>query len=367
MEPWLVTQARRRPDRPAVNDLTYAQLLDRARAIEPAPVHLIAREERLETAVHLHACLLHGAVAVASEPVPAEVPPGTVLVVNTSGTTAAPKPVFITRENIEANALGSALALGLDPEERWLCPMPLTHVGGLMVLLRSVIYGTTAVLAGAADPVPDDVTLVSMVPTILQRHLAGGWRPGPRLRAILLGGAPIPPALLEDPGLPVRATYGLTEATSQVTVDGWPIHGVTVSLAEDSEIVVDGPTVATARPLHTGDLGAFDERGRLMVTGRKADTIISGGENVAPAEVEAVLTEHPAVADAAVYGRPHVEWGEAVTAAVVLRAPVEPAALQEFCRARLAPHKVPKTVEIVPSLPRTPSGKLLRRALVQAP
>ena len=359
-----MTQARRHPERPAIDALTYAELLARATALEVAPIHPIGSPDKLGTAVALHACLLRGATAVASEPVPAAVPPGTVLVVNTSGTTAAPKPVFITRENIEANAIGSALALGLDPAERWLCPMPLTHVGGLMVLLRSVIYGTTVLLADPGDPVPDDATLVSMVPTILQRHLDAGWRPGPRLRAILLGGAPIPPVLLEQ-GLPIRTTYGLTEATSQVVVDGFPIHGVTVSIAPDGEVVVDGPTVAGERPLHTGDLGSIDARGRLTITGRKADTIITGGENVAPAEVEAALTAHPAVADAAVYGRPDVEWGEAVTAAVVLRAPVDPDALREFCRSRLAPHQVPKSVEIVPSLPRTASGKLLRRALVE--
>ena len=118
-----------------------------------------------------------------------------------------------------------------------------------------------------------------------------------------------------------------------------------------------------AASLRTGDLGRLDDRGRLIVIGRKADTIVTGGENVAPAEVEAVLLEHPAVAEAGVFARPHPEWGEAVTASVVLRAAADPEELRRFCGERLARYKVPKAVEVTATLPRTPSGKLLRREL----
>jgi acyl-CoA synthetase (AMP-forming)/AMP-acid ligase II len=121
--------------------------------------------------------------------------------------------------------------------------------------------------------------------------------------------------------------------------------------------------VAGGGLLRTGDLGRLDERGRLVVSGRKVDTIVSGGENVMPAEVEAALLEHPAVAEAGVYGRPDPEWGEAVTAAVVLRAPADPAQLRAHCAARLAGFKVPKRIEIRDALPRNAAGKLLRRAL----
>ncbi|PZS13431.1 MAG: 2-succinylbenzoate-CoA ligase, partial [Solirubrobacterales bacterium] len=117
--------------------------------------------------------------------------------------------------------------------------------------------------------------------------------------------------------------------------------------------------------LHTGDLGALDDGGRLTITGRKADTIVTGGENVAPAEVEATLLEHPAVADAGVFARPDPEWGEAIVASVVLRegaaAPV--AELRAFCAERLAAFKVPKAFEFAPALPRSATGKLLRREL----
>jgi O-succinylbenzoic acid--CoA ligase len=167
----------------------------------------------------------------------------------------------------------------------------------------------------------------------------------------------------------VARTYGLTQACSSVTIgevgdvetSGPAIPGVSVSIAADGEILVEGATVNGL--LRTGDLGRLDERGRLVVVGRKADTIVSGGENVAPAEVEAVLREHPAVADAGVFARPHPEWGEAVTARVVLRGHASEEELREWARERLARFKVPKAIEVADRLPRTPSGKLLRREL----
>jgi O-succinylbenzoic acid--CoA ligase len=294
---------------------------------------------------------------------------GVALIVHTSGTTGAPKAVALTPENILANALGSAVALGLDPDERWLCPLPLSHIGGLMVLLRSAIYATTAVIGPADTP---DVTLASLVPTQLARLLDAGARPPSR--AVLLGGAPADPTLLQrarDAGWPVAPTYGLTQACSQVTVgaigdtetSGRALPGLTVTIAPDGEILVDGPTVAGGGTLRTGDLGRLDERSRLIVIGRKTDTIVSGGENVAPAEVEAVLRAHPAVADAGVFARPHPEWGEAVIARVVLCADVTPDELRAFAAERLARFKVPKAVELADALPRTASGKLLRREL----
>jgi O-succinylbenzoic acid--CoA ligase len=177
-------------------------------------------------------------------------------------------------------------------------------------------------------------------------------------------------------GLPVAQTYGLTEACSQVTTSapgepetaGPPLVCTRVEIATDDEILVAGPTVAPGAIaddgfLHTGDRGALDERGRLLVTGRKAETIVTGGENVAPAEVEAALLAHPAVAEAAVHGRPDEEWGEAVVAKVVLRAHADPAAIRDHAATLLARFKVPKAVEVVDELPRTASGKVKRRDL----
>jgi O-succinylbenzoic acid--CoA ligase len=146
---------------------------------------------------------------------------------------------------------------------------------------------------------------------------------------------------------------------------GHPLAGVTVRLADDGEVLVEGPVVAGGGVLRTGDLGRLDERGRLSIVGRKADTIVTGGENVAPTEVEAVLLAHPAVADAAVFGRPDPEWGEAVVAKVVPRdgSGLDETALAAWCRERLAGFQVPKAFEPADAIPRTGSGKILRRSL----
>jgi O-succinylbenzoic acid--CoA ligase len=400
IDPWLPRAAAQHPQRVALEApegaLTYAQLRDAAR-IDAAPGSRVALAlpPGLGFAVALHACLVARAAAVPVDPrlgeaeqaallasadlvVDAALPPGpaarpfppreadTALVVHTSGTTAAPRPVELSFGNVQANALGSAVALGLDPDERWLCPLPLSHVGGLMVLLRSVIYGTRAVLDRAERATADDVTVVSLVPTQLRRLLDAGARPGARLRVVLLGGAAATPDLLDEAraaGWPVRATYGLTQACSQVAVDGRPLPGLAVTLADDGEILVEGPTVAGGGILRTGDLGRFAGDGRLEIVGRKSDTIVTGGENVAPAEVEAALLAHPAVADAGVFGRPDPEWGEAVTASVVLRGPADPQELRDWVAGRLARFKVPKSVEVAETLPRNASGKLLRREL----
>ena len=409
------------PDRLAIEGperaLTYAQLLDEASRAAGE----LAGAERVALAlpagddfvIALHACLLAGAAAVpidlrlseeerAQRMADASVvvrerlrrgvrldnasfsgnPP--VALLHTSGTTAAPKPVVLRYGNFLASALGSAVAVGLDVEERWLCPMPLTHVGGLSIPVRSAIYSTTAVLHDRFEvqAVLDDlmdpgrrITMVSLVPTMLRRLLDAGLERPPTLRWALLGGGPIPPGLLDRAalaGVPVAPTYGMTEACSQIATFGWPLPGVEVRLSgADAEVLVHGPIVALESAdaggwLHTGDLGSFDDRGRLRITGRQADTIVSGGENVAPAEVEAVLLLHPSVADAAVHAREDPEWGEAVVATVVPRdgEVLSPEELRDFCAARLAGFKVPKAVRFASELPRTPSGKLLRRHLV---
>jgi O-succinylbenzoic acid--CoA ligase len=302
------------------------------------------------------------------------------IVVHTSGTTSAARPVELTYGNWLWSALGSAVALGLDPGERWLCTLPLSHVGGLSILLRSAIYATTAVLHDGFDAAAvvaelggGGATLVSVVPTTLARLLDAGLDRPMALRAALVGGGPIAPELLvrsAAAGVPAVTTYGLTEACSQVTTGGPALFCTRVRIGDGGEILVAGPTVAprAAGPdgwLHTGDLGALDAAGNLTVTGRAADTIVTGGENVAPAEVEAVLASHPAVADVAVHGAPDAQWGERVVATIVLR-PGTSATAQElagYCDVRLARYKRPKVFRFSLDLPRTQSGKLLRRDL----
>jgi O-succinylbenzoic acid--CoA ligase len=311
-------------------------------------------------------------------------------VLHTSGSTGAPKPVELTFANFHWNAAGSALALGLDRNERWLCTLPVCHVGGLSILVRSAIYGTTAVVherfeadRAAAALGGGAITLVSLVATTLARTLDAGLPAGaPALRCAVIGGGPVAPGLLEraeTAGIPLAQTYGLTETCSMVTVSaagephtaGRPIAPARLEVdARTREIAVGGAVLApgSAGPgglLATGDLGSVDEAGRLTVHGRASDTIVTGGENVSPVEVEAALESHPAVAEAGVHGREDAEWGEAVHAIVVL-APgldVSPEDLRRHVRARLAGFKVPKEIGFAPELPRTAAGKLRRSAL----
>jgi O-succinylbenzoic acid--CoA ligase len=311
----------------------------------------------------------------------------------TSGTSGEPRPVGLTYGNFLFSAVGSAFNLGVDPSDRWLCCLPLSHVAGLSIILRSVIYGTTAVLLDGFDTeqvantlVTGDISVLSLVPTQLIRLLeakADLSKP----RAILIGGGPVPPDALHealDRGATVVQTYGMTETCSQVTTlaaedaarkvgsAGRPLLTTHVRI-ESGEILVQGPTVAPGCYesdgwLHTGDLGHIDDEGFLYVTGRSSEVIVTGGENVMPAEVEAVLVSHPAVADAAVVGRPHPKWQEAVCALVVVTGDTDVSEddLRSHCQGSLADYKVPKQVDFVSSLPRTASGKLLRGQLPES-
>jgi len=333
-------------------------------------------------------------------------------IIYTSGTTGRPKGAMLTYGNYWWSATGSALNLGLREDDRWLAPLPLFHVGGLSILMRGVIYGIPALVHERFDPErvnqaidEDGVTIVSVVAATLRRMLdARGDKPyPPALRHVLLGGGPAPLPLLEEcarRGVPVVQTYGLTETASQAATlapadatrklgsAGKPLlptqirverDGASAAPGEVGELVVRGPTVTpgyadrpeeTARALrdgwlHTGDLGYLDDEGYLYVLDRRDDLIVSGGENVYPAEVEAILLAHPAVAEAGVIGRDDATWGQVPVAYVVPRpgASVTPDDLLLFCRGRLARYKVPARVTLVDALPRNAAGKLLRRAL----
>ena len=438
VESWLTRAAQSRPEAPALQSegalLTNRELLVHAAvgAAELAKLGVrrgdrvaIALRAGEDFAVALHACMLLGAIVVpvdlrlkAAER--AEVAQGALLlerplrdqghdpmpyldarhdlaataaIIHTSGTSASAKPIELTYGNFLWSALGSAVALGCDREERWLCTLPLSHVGGLSILVRSVIYATTAVIHERFDTrrvlaalERERITLVSLVATTLARLLDGGLQDPVHLRCALTGGGPVPQELVaraRTAGVAVSQTYGLTEACSQVSSTpiaalrdgscgaGPALFCTHVKIASDGEIMIGGPTVSPTALgpdgwLRTGDLGNLDEDGILHVTGRKADTIVSGGENVAPAEVEAVLESHPSVLEAAVVGRPDPQWGEAVTAIVVARPHVSTDAeeLRAHCARHLAPYKVPKRVLLSTTpLPRTASGKLLRRML----
>ncbi len=332
----------------------------------------------------------------------------TQLVMFTSGTAGEPKAVPLTVGNLVASATASAFRLGVDPDDRWLCCLPTYHMGGLAPIVRSALYGTTVVVQRAFDPEDTPrvltaygVTGVSLVPTMCTRLLEAGWSPDDALRFVLLGGAPASEELLEacrEASVPVCPTYGMTEAASQIATAtpeeavsspgtvGSPLVGTEVTIVEErkelgagetGEIVVSGPTVTPGYldegvserafgdfGLHTGDVGYRDEAGRLWVTGRLSDRIVTGGENVDPGEVTAVLCSHPDLEAAAVVGLPDPEWGERVGALVVPEG--DRPALEDvlgYCVERLAGFKRPKTVGFAGELPRTASGTVDREAV----
>jgi o-succinylbenzoate---CoA ligase len=311
-------------------------------------------------------------------------------VIHTSGSGGRPKPVELTHGNHLWNAIGSGVRIGVAPSDRWLCCLPLHHIGGFAIVMRSAFYRTGMVLERFdAERVAEliasqPVTLISLVPTMLDRLLDAGAELG-TLRCLLLGGGPCPPSTLEralEAGAPVTPTYGLTEAASQVATmspgearrkpgsAGPPILTTEVRTEDDGTILVRGPSVApgAADPdgwLRTNDLGRLDEEGYLYVLGRADQVIVSGGENVSPEEVEHVLLDHPAVADAGVAGNEDPEWQQAVIACVVLAEGASTTAddLRGFCRERLAAYKVPKEIRFMAELPRNAQGKLLREKL----
>ncbi|WP_338738113.1 class I adenylate-forming enzyme family protein [Haloplanus salilacus] len=382
---------------------TEADAVDAAAAVDEATVPVVSVDDPAS-----------GATALSARTPEAVVPhdwglDSTLFVPFTSGTTGRPKGVRLTAGNVLASAVASAIRLGLDRAETWHVTLPCHHVGGLTPLVRMPLYGMTVVVresfetdAVAADFEAYDVTATSLVPTTLGRLLdATEGSLGPSMRAVLLGGAPATGDLLDrcrDRDVPVFPTYGMTETASQIATAtpaearaypgtvGRPLFWTDLSVrsedgderppGEVGELVVSGPTVAPGyldddrsafgpNGLHTGDVGYRDEDGRVWVVGRTDDLIVTGGENVAPAEVTEVILTHPDVADAAVVGLPDDEWGERVAALVVPRDGVDlsTAAVESYCRERLADYEIPRTIRFGDAVPRTDSGTVRRDAV----
>jgi O-succinylbenzoic acid--CoA ligase len=302
------------------------------------------------------------------------VEPGDALVMATSGTSGESKGVVLTHAAVAASAEATSRRLAVDPQrDHWLACLPLAHVGGMAVVARALHTGTRlTVLPGfdAGEVRAAGASLVSLVPTLLARVDAASFR------TIVLGGSR-PPA---DPPDNAVITYGMTETGSGCVYDGVPLDGVDVDVTPDGEIRLRAPLLLRAyrdgRDAHdaegwfpTGDLGEWDGT-RLVVHGRRAELIITGGENVWPEPVEAVLGTHPEVADVAVGSQPDPEWGERVVAYVVPRDPSDPpalAALRDHVKATLPAWCAPRQVVYVEKIPRSPLGKVQRAVFVQKP
>jgi O-succinylbenzoic acid--CoA ligase len=323
--------------------------------------------------------------------------PDAAAVIFTSGTTGTPRGAVLTRTALEASARASAANLGWLPDDRWLLCMPIAHVGGLSIVTRCLAARRCVVLMPRFDAqrLPETiaarrVTLASLVPTMLARALdaSPGWRAPPHLRAILVGGAAMPPALLRRAlaqGFALLPSYGLTESCAQIVAapyaarydpagcgSGLPLPGVELRIV-DGRIEIRGPMLMAgywdepARApdawFDTGDLGDVDARGFLHVHARRTDLIVTGGENVYPAEVERALEALPGIRAAGVFGIDSDEWGQEVAAAIVATTQPSDDDLAGRIAACLAAHKRPRHVCYVAELPHTAGGKLDRTAL----
>ncbi|MCC7541284.1 MAG: AMP-binding protein [Deltaproteobacteria bacterium] len=334
---------------------------------------------------------------------------GDLAILYTSGSTGAPRGMRLSSGAFAAAAAMSAENLGWRDDDRWLLCMTLAHVGGLSVLVRCLIAGACVVMpelpatggivasSGAIvrSIVRDRVTLASLVPTTLEAVMesAAGARASGALRAVLVGGARAPQALVERAcalGWPLLRTYGMTEACSQIATQplrdaglaiddcGPALPGIELRAREDGSLGVRSPAIASGIVgssdavtdetgwCWTGDVGRVDARGRLHVLGRRTEMIVTGGENVWPAEVERVLESLPGVASARVVGLADRRWGE-VIGAVVITAGESLASdrVAAMASERLAPHRRPRRWVLVAG-PIASAGEKLTRACARA-
>ncbi|TMN21234.1 o-succinylbenzoate--CoA ligase [Lentibacillus cibarius] len=328
-------------------------------------------------------------------------------IIYTSGTTGFPKGVIHTYGNHWWSATGSMLNLGLANNDKWLAVLPLFHVSGLSILLRSVICGISVHLLETYEKqavhhaiMNRGVTIVSVV-TVMLKDLVDclGKRRYPKtLRCMLLGGGPAPRSLLEqakEKHIPVFQSYGMTETASQIVTlspvdalkrlgsSGKPLFPAQLKINKTDgaigEILVKGPMVtkgyynnneATEKAiadgwLATGDLGYTDNEGFLYVVDRRKDLIISGGENIYPTEIEGVLAAMEAIDEVGVAGKEDDKWGQIPVAFVVVNdTSITTEAIMEFAGQRLAGYKLPKEIYFIEKLPRNASNKLLRDKLL---
>ncbi|MGB5946269.1 o-succinylbenzoate--CoA ligase [Paenisporosarcina sp.] len=332
----------------------------------------------------------------------------TMSIMYTSGTTGRPKGVRQTVLNHTTNATASAFNMGIQTDDVWLCTMPIFHISGLSILIRSVLYGMEVKLYSKFDVVQvvDDlvngcVTRMSVVSVMLQRILRElderNVNVSPLLLTMLVGGGPVPSHYLERAlarGIPILQTYGMTETASQTATlapedaarklgsSGKPLFlsfiriDQTKAPFEEGEICIRGGHVTPGyigqyehTPsqdkgwLYTGDIGYLDDEGYLFVVDRRSDLIISGGENIYPAEVESAILQHPKIREAGVCGVNDEAWGQVPVAFIVSDGEISLESLQQFLQGKLASYKIPKKVYQVDAMPRNASNKLLRREL----
>ena len=352
-------------------------------AVLPVDVRLSPAERRALLAQAQPTLIIDEAGSRRARGIPID--PAIALVIATSGTGGRPRCAELSRDAVAAAVRASAEVLGAGREDRWLSCLPLAHIGGMLVVYRHLLLGAPltfrrSLTIGVMAALPE-VRFTSMVPTQLIRLLDGGAELR-RFRAILIGGSRLDPELESRSaaaGARVVPTYGMTETCGGVVYAGRPLPGVDVRASPSGELLIRGPTLmrgyrldadATAAAvdghgwLRTGDGGEVARDGTVHVWGRLADVIVSGGEKIWPADVEAALADHPEVAAVMVSGARDREWGQRVVARIVprnLAAPPSLESLREHAARTVARHKLPREVIVVEHLERTALGKIRRR------
>lgn len=295
---------------------------------------------------------------------------GDALIVATSGSTGRPKGVVLTHAAVQASADLTSRRLGIDSSDRWLCCLPVAHIGGLSVITRAILTDTALTVHARFDPDAvsaaarqEGVSRVSLVTKALRQVDPGLFR------TVLLGGAAPPSDRAEN----VIATYGSTETGSGIVYEREPLDGVELRIDSDGQLWVRSPTLLRCYRNRTdpkdaegwyptGDAGEI-VNGVLSVSGRMAEVIVTGGEKVWPSRIEPIVRSLPSVSEVVVVGREHPEWGHRVTAVVEPADPGSPPTLEEIkdaVRAELPRWWAPQALELRDQLPRTPLGKVRR-------
>ncbi len=307
----------------------------------------------------------------------------TMAFVFSSGSTSKAIPMALSFNNFFSQAKAHQVHNQQDEKDVWLASLPFFHVGGINIITRAMFLHQKIAFDGTFDLSKYSywlesnlITALSLVPTQLYRllHVKPEIHPSPSLKMILVGGGPVDSALKElytQKKWPVILSYGMTETCSQIYTGTSPLPGVTLKISDSGEVLIKSPTLSPSLTLDkdgyfaSGDIGLIDEKGLLQILGRLKTIINSGGFKIAPEEIEATLLKYPQIEEAAVWGTPHPEWGEALTAAFVSKEKIETSNLIDFLKVELSSKKIPKIIFQVNAIPKTQNGKIKRDELIK--